>query len=146
MDMQIPRPQRNDALAFLYRCAHACVFQIKQISFIIIYFENVHFFHAMLGLDVSPYEVPPHIPEYRPFRILTKHFPVIIHTFFPSLPFPPLTSRPCHLHLHLAPATSTFLMHNRFKMVQIISKTGLLCMSLDWKTAVWGVLNPCMGF
>ena len=31
---------------------------------IIIYFENVHFFHAMLGLDICPYEVPPHIPQY----------------------------------------------------------------------------------
>ena len=36
---------------------------------IIIYFENVHFFHATLGFDVCPYEVPPHIPEYRPFRM-----------------------------------------------------------------------------
>ena len=41
---------------------------------IIIYFENVHFFHATLGLDICPYEVPPHIPEYRPFRMLAKHF------------------------------------------------------------------------
>ena len=56
----------------------------------------------MLGLDVCPYEVPPHIPEYRPFRMQTKHFHVIIHTLFPSLPIPPLT-------LHLTPATSTFL-------------------------------------
>ena len=29
----------------------------------------------------------------------TSVFHVIIHTFFPNLPFPPLTSRPCHLHL-----------------------------------------------
>ena len=34
-------------------------------------FENVHFFHAKLGLDVRPYEVPPHIHEYRPFRMQT---------------------------------------------------------------------------
>ena len=32
----------------------------------------------MLGLDVCLYEVPPHIPEYRPFRMLTKHFHVIV--------------------------------------------------------------------
>ena len=32
-------------------------------------FENVPFFHATLGLDFCPYEVPPHIPEYRPFRM-----------------------------------------------------------------------------
>ena len=32
-------------------------------------FENVHFFHATLGLDVCPYEVPPHIPEYCPMPI-----------------------------------------------------------------------------
>ena len=35
------------------------------IIIIIIYFENVHFLHATLGLDVCPYEVPPHIPEYQ---------------------------------------------------------------------------------
>ena len=27
-------------------------------------FENNHFFHTMLGLDICPYEVPLHIPEY----------------------------------------------------------------------------------
>ena len=36
---------------------------------IIIYFENVHFFHDKKGLDVCPYLVPPHILEYRPFRM-----------------------------------------------------------------------------
>ena len=68
----------------------------------IIYFENVHFFHATLGLDVWSYEVPPHIPEYCPFRIYTKHFHVIIHTLLPSHLFPPL-------HLASATVTSTFL-------------------------------------
>ena len=43
-----------------------------------LYFENVHFFHAVLGSDVCPYEVPPHIPEYCPFRLQTKQFLVII--------------------------------------------------------------------
>ena len=68
-----------------------------------IYFENVHFFHAVLGLHICPYEVPPHILEYRPFRLPTRQFHVVIHTFSPSLPIPPLTSHPCH------GATSTFL-------------------------------------
>ena len=35
---------------------------LSFIVVIIIYFEKVHFFHAKLGLDVCPYEVPPHIP------------------------------------------------------------------------------------
>ena len=45
-------------------------------------------------------EASPHIPEHCPFRMQTKHLHIILHTFIPSLPFPPLTSRP---------ATSTFL-------------------------------------
>ena len=57
----------------------------------------------MLGVDVCPYEVLSHIPEYRPFRMQTKHFHVIIHTLFPNLPIPPLTSRPCRLHLTTDP-------------------------------------------
>ena len=32
----------------------------------------VHIFHSTLGLDVSPYEVPPHIPEHRPPRMQTE--------------------------------------------------------------------------
>ena len=35
---------------------------LSFIVVIIIYFEKAHFFHAKLGLDVCPYEVPPHIP------------------------------------------------------------------------------------
>ena len=31
---------------------------------------------------------PPHISEYRPFRLQTIHFHVIFHTFSPSLPIP----------------------------------------------------------
>ena len=37
-----------------------------------IYFENVHFFHAKLGLDVYPYDVPSHILENCPLRLQTK--------------------------------------------------------------------------
>ena len=71
----------------------------NQVLIIIIYFENVHFCQAKLGLDIRPYEVPPHIPEYRPFRMQTKHFHVILQTFSSSLPIPPPISHPCHLHI-----------------------------------------------
>ena len=60
-------------------------------------FLNVHFF----GTKFCPYEVPPPIPEYCPFRLQTKHFHVILHPFSPSLTIPPL---------HLTFATSTFLL------------------------------------
>ena len=83
------------------------------IIIIIIYFENVHFLHAKLGLDVCPYEVPPHIPVYCQFRLQTKHFHVIIHTFSPSLPVPTPTPHPCHLHIstgrHPVTQSSTLL-------------------------------------
>ena len=48
----------------------------------------VHIFHATLGLDVSPYEVPPHIPEHRPPRMQTEHPHILMHTLqvFPSAP------------------------------------------------------------
>ena len=36
---------------------------------IIIYFENIHFLYAKQRLDVCPYEVPQHTPEYCPFRL-----------------------------------------------------------------------------
>ena len=80
-------------------CNLLLVCRSRFIIIIIIYFENVYFFHAMLGLDVCPYEVPPHIPENCPLRPQTNHFHVIIHTFSPSLPIPLFTSHPCHLHL-----------------------------------------------
>ena len=67
------------------------------IIIIIIYFENVHFFHDKLRLDVCPYEVPPHIPEYCPFRLQTKHFHITLHTLSPSLPIPPLHLTPARL-------------------------------------------------
>ena len=71
------------------------------IIIIIIYCENVHFFHTKVGLDICPYEVPPHISEYYcTFRLQTNHFHVILHTFSPNLPIPPL---------HLTHATFTFL-------------------------------------
>ena len=63
-----------------YKCGR---YFVKTI--IIIYFENVHFFHAVLGLDICPYEVPLHIPEYCSFTLQTKQFHVIIHTFFPVM-------------------------------------------------------------
>ena len=81
------------------------------LSIIIIYFENVHFFSTKLGLDVRPYEVPPHIPEYRSFRLQTKHFRVfyvIPHTFTPSLPISPPTSHPCHLPIPTGRPTANF--------------------------------------
>ena len=40
------------------------------------------------------------------------HFHVLIHTFFPSLPIPPLSSHPCHLNRSTGRPTSTFL-HSR---------------------------------
>ena len=48
----------------------------------------VHIFHATLGLDVSPYEVPPHIPEHRPPWMQTEHPHILMHTLqvFPSAP------------------------------------------------------------
>ena len=61
-----------------------------------IYFENVHFFHAVLGLHICPYKVPPHIPEYRPFRLPTRHF---MSSFTHSLKVF------LFLPLHLIPAT-----------------------------------------
>ena len=48
---------------------------------IIIYFENINFFHAQLGLDVSPdNKASPHIPEHCPFRLQTEQFHVNIYT------------------------------------------------------------------
>ena len=54
----------------------------------------VHIFHATLELDVSPYEVPPHIPEHCPPRMQTEHPHILMHTLqvFPSAP----TSCPRH--------------------------------------------------
>ena len=43
---------------------------------------------AMLCRVFAPYEVPPRIPEYCPFRLQTKQFHVIFHTFSPSIPAP----------------------------------------------------------
>ena len=44
----------------------------------VIYFENIHFFHAKPGLVICPYEAPPHISEYCQFRLHTKHLHVIL--------------------------------------------------------------------
>ena len=41
----------------------------KMFIIIIIYFENVHFFHVSPELDVCPYEAPPVIPEHRPSKL-----------------------------------------------------------------------------
>ena len=90
-----------------------------------------------LGLDVCPYEVPPHIPEYRPFRMWTKHFRVIIHTFF--LSFPPLTSHPCHLHLstgrnQVIPTPSLLCSRcsNHFKLSRLTTSATLSILDYEW--------------
>ena len=44
-------------------------------------------------------EAPPHIPEHCPFRVQTKRFHIILHTFIPSLPPSTRTSHPCHHHI-----------------------------------------------
>ena len=69
-------------------------------------FENLHFFHAKVGLDIYSYEVRPHIPEYCTFKLQTMLFHFILHTFSPSLPFQ------VFIPLHLTSATSTFLQGN----------------------------------
>ena len=45
-------------------------------SSLFIYFENFNI--------LPPYKVPPNIPENYPFKLQTKQFHVIIHTFFQS--------------------------------------------------------------
>ena len=81
-----------------------------QATFIIIYFENVHFCHAMLGLDICPHEVPPHIHEYplKGCKLSTFicHYPHRL-TLFPSLPIPPLTSPPFYRPIPNYPHSST---------------------------------------
>ena len=75
-------------------------YYILFIIIIIIYFENIHFLHATPGLDVCPYEVPPLIPEYCPFRMQTKHFHLIIRLLSKSS------------LLRLTPAISIYLKAN----------------------------------
>ena len=72
------------------------------IIIIINYFENNHFFHAVLGLDTCPNMKSLHISLIIAHSGKTKQFHVIIHTFSPSLPAPTL-------HFHFIPATSIFL-------------------------------------
>ena len=89
----------SNVFLFVYVRQSHCVKNSLFFIFIIIiiYFENVHFLHAKLGLDICPYEVPPHIPEYCSFRLCTKHLHVIIQTFFPRLSALTATPHPCHL-------------------------------------------------
>ena len=74
---------------------------IHWIIIIIIYFENIHFFCDKLGLDVCPYEVPPHTSlntahsECKPNTFMSSS----THSFQVFLFLP----------LHLTPATSIFL-------------------------------------
>ena len=73
------------------------------INHYLIWFENVHMFHAKLQLEVCPmYEVPPQIPEHCPFRLQPKQFHVIFHTFSSNLPAPAHASHPCHHHHHIS--------------------------------------------
>ena len=69
---------------------------------IIIHFENIYFFHATLRLDVCPYEVPPHIPEYCPISKPSTYMPYFTHSLHVWYCIPPL----------LSPATSTFIQVN----------------------------------
>ena len=46
------------------------------------------------GLNISPYQVPPHIPEYCPFLLQPKQFHVIHYALSTSLPFPAHTFPP----------------------------------------------------
>ena len=64
----------------------------------------VHIFHATLGLDVSPYEVPPHIPEHRPPR-MKPSIPTSSCTHSKSSPLPP----------HPAPATPPLQIESKIK-------------------------------
>ena len=66
----------------------------RQLKLIIIYFENVHFFHAKLGLDVCLYEVPYtiHISLKIPQHVNqapSHHHPHIHSKSSCSLPLPP---------------------------------------------------------
>ena len=47
---------------------------MSAIIIIIIYFENVYFFHAVQRFGVCPYEVPTYILEYCSFRLQTKQY------------------------------------------------------------------------
>ena len=84
----------NWACTLIGICHRNIKIRILSITFhyITIYYENILLFHAKLGLDVNLYQVPPHIPEYCPFRLQTEHFHVILHTLSPSLP-----ARPAHI-------------------------------------------------
>ena len=103
---------------------------------IIIYFENVHFFHAMLELVVCPYEIPPNFPEYRiqdVNQVLPCHHshtlsksshsspyisplppppfyrPIpIIHTPMLQMPKPPQSATPHHIRHTLGSSQCSF--------------------------------------
>ena len=51
--------------------------------------------------------LPPHIPEYCQFRLQTKQFHVILHTFSPSLPALSFTHHSCHFHTSTGYADDT---------------------------------------
>ena len=93
------------------------------IIIIIIYFENVHFFHAKQGSDIFPYEVPPHIPEYLlPTQVANQALPWhpshILSKFSYSSPYisplpPPhfYRSIPNHPHSYAPDAQTTSICH-----------------------------------
>ena len=54
-----------------------------------------------------------HISINCPLELQTKQFHVIINLFFSSLPIPPLTSHPCHLHLSSGRCKSSTLLRSR---------------------------------
>ena len=80
------------------------------------------FLSSTLNWDLTsaPYQVPPHIPEYCPFRLQPKQFHVILNTL-PKFPYPSPHAT------HFTPATSIFLQDDRqssllyAQYVQIIS-------------------------
>ena len=99
---------------------------------IIVFFENVYFFLAKLGLDVCPYEAPP----YSPFRLQTMHVHVILHRFSSSLPIPLPTSHPYHLHIstgwHPIVHTPTPQMPKPLQLPCLTTSTKILSLSAWW--------------
>ena len=63
------------------------------------------------GIMAPHLEVPPHIPEYCPFRLQPKQFHVIFHTLSPSLPAPTHTSHHNHISTAGHPIIHTFPDH-----------------------------------
>ena len=75
---------------------------LKKSFIIIIYFENVHFFHTTLSIDVCQYEVPPSLntahSECKPSTFMSSF--TLSKSSFPHI-LSSQSSRPYHLHLSI---------------------------------------------